>query len=112
MAQRADQLEQSLATGFGPQLQQRLSGLLDERAAPGSVPDVQAGHVFVALTTDHAAHCSPPGIAVLHERLNFVMARAERSELDVAEIDNDALHIFRINPAVSECPSLLSESLL
>ena len=40
--------------------------------------------------------------AALHERLNFVMARAARGELDGVEIENGALYIARMKPAVPD----------
>ncbi|HTT81818.1 MAG TPA: Tn3 family transposase [Stellaceae bacterium] len=40
--------------------------------------------------------------AVLHERLNFVMARAARGELDGVEIEDGVLYIARMKPAVPE----------
>jgi TnpA family transposase len=40
--------------------------------------------------------------AALHERLNFVMARAARGELDGVEIEHGALYIARMKPAVPE----------
>jgi TnpA family transposase len=38
----------------------------------------------------------------LHERLNFVMARAARGDLDGVEIEDGALYIARMKPAVPE----------
>ena len=43
--------------------------------------------------------CKP---ALLHQRLNFVMARAARGELDGVEIDDGELYIARLKPAVPE----------
>ena len=40
--------------------------------------------------------------AALHERLNFVMARAARGELDGVEIEDGALYIARMKPAVPD----------
>ena len=40
--------------------------------------------------------------AALHERLNFVMARAARGELDGVEIEEGKLYIARMKPAVPE----------
>ena len=40
--------------------------------------------------------------AVLHERLNFVTARAARGELDGVEIEDGVLYIARMKPAVPE----------
>jgi TnpA family transposase len=40
--------------------------------------------------------------AALHERLNFVMARAAHGELDGVEIEDGALYIARMKPAVPE----------
>jgi len=40
--------------------------------------------------------------AALHERLNFVMARAARGDLDGVEIEDGALYITRMKPAVPE----------
>jgi TnpA family transposase len=40
--------------------------------------------------------------AVLHERLSFVMGRAARGELDGVEIEDGALYIARLKPAVPE----------
>ena len=40
--------------------------------------------------------------AALHERLNFVMARAAQGELDGVEIEDGALYLARMKPAVPE----------
>jgi len=40
--------------------------------------------------------------AALHERLNFVMVRAARGELDGVEIEDGTLYIARVKPAVPE----------
>jgi hypothetical protein len=40
--------------------------------------------------------------AALHERLNFVMARAARGDLDGVEIEDGALYIARMKPAVPD----------
>ena len=40
--------------------------------------------------------------AALHERLNFVMARAGRGELDGVEIEDGEIYIARMKPAVPE----------
>ena len=40
--------------------------------------------------------------AALHERLNFVMARAARGELDGVEIEDGELYIARMKPAVPD----------
>jgi TnpA family transposase len=40
--------------------------------------------------------------AALHERLNFVMARASRGDLDGVEIENGALYIARMTPTVPD----------
>lgn len=40
--------------------------------------------------------------AELHKRLNLVMAKAERGELDGVEIEDGALYVARMKPAVPE----------
>jgi TnpA family transposase len=44
----------------------------------------------------------------LHERLNFVMARAARGELDGVEIEDGALYIARMKPAVPDAARALA----
>ena len=65
------------------------------------LPAEAARHVGVDQETDPNRYMSDRG-AALHERLNFVMARAARGELDGVEIEEGKLYIARTKPAVPE----------
>ena len=58
-------------------------------------------HVGIGQETD-ANRFMEGRAAALHERLNFVMARAARGDLDGVEIEDGALYIARMKPAVPD----------
>jgi TnpA family transposase len=65
------------------------------------LPAEAARHVGVDQEIDPNRYMSDRR-AALHERLNFVMARAARGELDGVEIEEGNLYIARMKPAVPE----------
>jgi hypothetical protein len=79
-----------------------VAGTRDYRAFEDYLLPVEAGrHVGIGQETD-AQLFMEDRAAALHERLNFVMARATRGELDGVEIENGALYIARMKPAVPD----------
>ena len=65
------------------------------------LPAETTRNVGIGQETD-AARFMQGRAALLHERLNFVMARAARGELDGVEIQDGELYIARMKPAVPE----------
>jgi hypothetical protein len=65
------------------------------------LPADAARHVGVDQEADPNRYMSDRR-AALHERLNFVMARAARGELDGVEIEEGKLYIARTKPAAPE----------
>ncbi|HME25867.1 MAG TPA: Tn3 family transposase [Acetobacteraceae bacterium] len=65
------------------------------------LPAETVGNVGIGQETD-ATRFIEARAAVLHERLNFVTARAVRGELDGVEIEDGVLYIARMKPAVPE----------
>jgi len=65
------------------------------------LPAEAARNIGIDQETDPARYMKARASA-LHERLNFVMARAARGELDGVEIEDGALYIARMKAAVPD----------
>ena len=65
------------------------------------LPATAARHVGIGQETDPERFMKARAKA-LHERLNYVMGRAGRGELDDVEIEDGVLYIARMKPAVPE----------
>src|SRR5208282_2548084 len=79
-----------------------VAGSRDYRAFEDYLLPVEAGrNLGIGQDTDPAQFMKTRA-AALHERLNFVMARAARGELDGVEIEDGALYIARMKPAVPD----------
>jgi TnpA family transposase len=65
------------------------------------LPAEAARNIGIDHETDPTRYMKARASA-LHERLKFVMARAERGELDGVEIEDGALYIARMKPAAPE----------
>jgi hypothetical protein len=79
-----------------------IAGSRDYRAFEDYLlPAEAARNVGIGQETDPDRYMTARA-AVLHERLTFVTARAARGELDGVEIEDGALYIARMKPAVPE----------
>jgi hypothetical protein len=79
-----------------------VAGSRDYRAFEDYLLPAEAGrNVGIGQETDPTRFMEDRA-AALHERLNFVMARAARGELDGVEIADGALYIARMKAAVPE----------
>jgi TnpA family transposase len=65
------------------------------------LPAETVRNVGIGRETDATRFTEARAVA-LHERLNYVMARAARGELDGVEIEDGVLYIARMKPAVPE----------
>jgi hypothetical protein len=80
----------------------RGAGRRDYRAFENYLlPADAARHVGIGQETD-AARFMEARAAALRERLTFVMARAAHGELDGVEIEDGALYVACMKPAVPE----------
>jgi TnpA family transposase len=79
-----------------------VAGSRDYRAFEDYLVSAEAArHSGIGQEADPARFMKAHATA-LHERLNFVMARAARGELDGVEIEDGTLYIARMKPAVPE----------
>ena len=79
-----------------------VAGSRDYRAFEDYLLPAEAGQsIGIGQDTDPAQFVKTRA-AALHERLNFVMARAARGELDGVEIEDGALYIARMKLAVPD----------
>ena len=79
-----------------------VSGSRDYRAFEDYLLPAEAGrNLGIAQETDPGQFIKA-WAATLHEQLNIVMARAGRGELDGVEIEDGALYIARMKPAVPD----------
>jgi TnpA family transposase len=79
-----------------------VAGSRDYRAFENYLLPAKAGrNIGIGQETDPTRFMEDRA-AALHERLNFVMARAARGELDGVEIEDGALYIARMKAAVPE----------
>ena len=79
-----------------------VAGSRDYRAFENYLlPAEAAGNVGIDQETDATRYMNDRA-AALHDRLNFVMARAARGDLDGVEIEDGTLYIARAKPAVPD----------
>src|SRR5262249_38527412 len=79
-----------------------VAGSRDYRAFENYLlPAEAAGNVGIDQETDATRYMNDRA-AALHDRLNFVMARAARGDLDGVEIEGGTLYIARAKPAVPD----------
>ena len=85
-----------------------VAGSRDHRAFEDYlVPAEAARNIGIDRETDPTRYMKARASA-LHERLSFVMARAARGELDGVEIEDGALYIARMKPAVPDAARALA----